>query len=428
MKVLFIFTTIVISLLGFAGGGGSDSGGGSDFGGGASDYFGGGGDGEFSWEGLIFTLIVLVVAVLIVIISEKIDKRRERNKYLKEEQELNALDQNKTEQEKWIHEEAKRIFIQYQQDWSDYNLTNIKQYTTDRYFQHASLMLEAIDQMNRRNVIDNLSISKIVLYTSVNNETKLPITVKTMFRFSGTDSLKRVDNKRSVISNHERGVIEYWSFIYDGKTLKLNEISQFTESAPHLIESIAEFANKNNLFYSPDWGRLALPMDGLIFDNDKVLLSDGYNILKNADVNNHVVGKWKDCLVQIYTYSAFPGAPKTYYIVGQINVPKTYKGVIIKAKKGKVKVKRPKDYDEFDMEWGEFSRRYDVFAASKDALPAFELLNPAFMERLYDRNLPYSIEVKNNVIYIFAKVKEAKEEYYAELLDVLSEAFNELKM
>lgn len=419
MKALLILATMIVSVFGFAGGGGSDSIGGGG-GGDSGSYFSSDGDGEFTWEGLVFTIVVFVVIVVFAVLNDKFTEHRNRKKRLEMQRELNAADHNDTEQEKWIHEEAERVFVLYQQDWSDYNLENIKKYTTDRYFQHAALMLDAIDQTGRRNVVSNLKVSRTILYDSVNNETELPLTVRVMFQFGGTDSLVDVKTKKVINSDNAHGVVEYWNFVYDGKVLKLDGITQSTESTPHLIESIAEFAKENNLFYSPDWGRLALPTKGLIFD--------GYDVLKYADVNNHVVGKWNNCLVQIYTYSAIPGNPNSYYIVGQINVPKSYEGVIVEAKKAKLKIAKPKDYDKFDMEWGEFNKYYNVYAASKDALPAFELLNPVFIEKLYKRNLPYNLEVKDNVIYIFAKIKRANKNDYAELLNVLTEAFSELKM
>lgn len=422
MEVLIDLTKMIVSLFGFAGGGGSDSGsiggsGGSDFGGSSFSDSGG----KSTPEGIIFFLVILAISILWVILEEKYRKHRKHKNSLKEQRRFDTLDQNNTEQEKWAHEEAARIFKEYQQDWSEYNLKNIKEYTTDKYFQHASLMLEAIDRMNRRNVVSNLKISRTVLFSPINDQTKLPAAVTVIFKFSGTDGLVNTKTQKTIHSDHAQGLTEYWRFIYDGKSLKLDGIIQSTESTPHLIESIAEFARENNLFYSPDWGRLALPTKGLLFENT-------YDILGTADVNNHVVGKWSDSLIQIYTFSAQPDEPKSHYIVGQINIPKTYEGVIVESKKAKLKIKKPKDYDKYDLEWDDFNRRYNVFAASKDALPAFELLNPSFMERLHARNLPYNLEVKDNTIYIFAKAKEAKKEHYAELLNVITEAFKELKM
>lgn len=427
MKSAFIVVAIVMSLFGFAGGGGSssDSGGGGGYSGGDS-YSGGSsysssGDGEFTWEGFLVFLFIIGVAVPIIMIDTKKLKRRnhkEAMEIVNRARELDASDRNNTEQEKWIHTEAERIFRKYQEDWSNYNLEGIREYTTDRYYQHACLMLEAIDKMNRRNVVSDLSVAKVYLFTQVNDEYDLPMKVQVMFSFGGTDGIMDTKSNHIIHSDKARGVTEYWDFVYNGKALLLDGITQSTESTPHLVDSIAEFAKEKQLFYSPDWGRLALPTEGLIFN--------GWG-LTSADVNNHVVGRWGDCLIQMYTYSLTPTNPLSYYLVGQINVPKSYEGVIIEAKKAKLRMAKPETYEAFKMEWEDFNRHYKVYAASKDALPAFELLNPAFMERLYERDLPYNLEVKGNTICIFAKVRNAKKENYAEMLEVLTEAYKELK-
>ena len=123
-----------------------------------------------------------------------------------------------------------------------------------------------------------------------------------------------------------------------------------------------------------------------------------------------------------------PDSSNEYYLVGQINVPKKYEGIIVLPKKTKLKsVAIPSHYEKFELEWGEFNQYYDVYAMKKDALSAFELLNPKFMAELYDRELNYNIEVIDNTIYIFAKVVSTDKSQYAELLDVLSQAFKELK-
>lgn len=428
MKSLIILTSLVISLFGFAGGGGSSSGGG---GGGSShsssssshssssSSSGGGSGGSSEFSAFSFILVMGIYVGTFVLITTASKKASERRKKAEEDR-LNSLDHNSSEKEQWIHDEAERIFVAYQQDWSDYNLENIKKYTTDRYFEHASLMLDAIDRTGRRNVVLNLRVSRVILYDKVEDRVSSPVKLKVMFKFSGIDTIEGAKDKNLIHSDAASNVIEYWNFIYDGETLKLDGIVQSTESTPHLLESIANFSNENGLFYSPDWGRLALPTNGLIFP--------GSSILSTADVNNHVVGKWKDCLVQMYTYSAIPGYAGSYYIVGQINVKKRYEGVIVESKAAKLKVKKPKGYEKFEFEWNDFNKRYTVYASSKDALPAFELLNPGFMEKLYAKNLPYNLEVKDNAIYIFAKVKSAKEEDYKELFDILSEAYKELKI
>jgi hypothetical protein len=423
MKEFIIITSLTLSLFGFAGGGGSSSGGGG--GGGhsssshssSSSYSSSSSD---SLESTIYSFAMLGGAFIFVIIYYVMMYKDLQKSKLAEKKRLDTIDHNESEKEQWIHKEAERIFVAYQQDWSDYNLEKIKAYTTDRYFEHASLMLDAIDRTGRRNVVRDLTVSRVVLYNKVDDSTTTPIELKVMFNFGGKDTIEDVETKNLINCDFADDVTEYWNFIYDGKSLKLDGIVQSTESTPHLLYSIANFANENDLFYSPDWGRLALPTEGVIFP--------GSYILSSADVNNHVVGKWNDCLIQMYTYSANPEYTNSYYIVGQINVKKSYEGVIIALNQIDEKIKKPKGYERFELEWNDFNDRYTVYAASKDALPAFELLNPGFMAKLYEKNLPYNIEVKNNVIYIFAKADSAKAEDYNELFNILTEAYKELKI
>ena len=129
------------------------------------------------------------------------------------------------------------------------NLEKIQKYTTENYFKHASLMLDAINRAGRRNIVSNLVIARTILYTPVNNEVELPKTICLAFIFNGTDSVIDTKTKTPIYSENARDIMEYWNFIYDGKTLKLDGITQSTESAPHLIKSIAEFAKENDLFY-----------------------------------------------------------------------------------------------------------------------------------------------------------------------------------
>ena len=86
-----------------------------------------------------------------------------------------------------------------------------------------------------------------------------------------------------------------------------------------------------------------------------------------------------------------------------------------------------KTYNNYDVEWTDFNKRYEVYASKSDALPAFELLNPKFMEYLYAKNPNYSIEVIGSNIYIFANIKTVQDRDYFDLLDILSAAYRELK-
>ena len=423
------FTSLIVSLsliifglnpgFGFAGGGGSSSGGGGGGGGGfsgGSSYSSSSSSGDEDGDVLTTVIIMIIIFIIICIAANSDSKNAIKRKIARN---------NSTEQEKWIHAEAERIFKEYQKDWTEFNLAGIKSYTTPEYYEHASYMLELLKDLHRVNKVSKLQVNWVYLMNSVDDKTELPINIRVQFGFRGLDEVIDTKNNKTLYSQEVHGAEETWNFIYDGKTLKLSGISQPTESAPHLIKSLAEFASANHLYYSPDWGRYALPARGLIF---------GGSSMRVSDINNHIIGKWplkeskNDLLVQLYTYAEMPGIPSSYYLVGQINVPKDYLGVIVKSKKYKTSRKPDKTYEKFEMEWPDFNKRYEVFAAKRDALPAFELLNPKFMEYLYDKNLNYNLEVVDNVIYIFANVRNITEADYAELLTVLEKAHKELKM
>ncbi|MBQ6460854.1 DUF3137 domain-containing protein [Candidatus Saccharibacteria bacterium] len=410
MTFASVILSIVLVLFGFAGGGGSSSGGGGSSSGGSSSYSSSSsnsdGDGEFD---PVEFIVFLIIIIAFIIWSNKNAKR------------LNARRANKnnsTPPEKWIHLEAKRIFESYQADWTALDGAKIATYTTNHYHEHAELMLDLFRKLHRYNKVSKLKVHYVILNQPVNDQTQLPAKLTATFIFGGLDQVIDTSNNKMLYSANVPSAEETWTFIYDGTTLKLDGISQPTESAPHLIRSLAAFADENHLFYSPDWGRYALPSRGLIF---------GGNSMKISDINNHIIGKWGNNLIQLYTYAETPGNPSSYYLVGQINVPKEYFGVIVESKKYKTTKRPDKSYEKFELEWPDFNNRYNVYAAKRDALPAFELLNPKFMEYLYDKKLNYNIEVVDNVIYIFANVRNATEENYAELLDILNYAYKELE-
>ena len=420
MNIASIIISVVIALFGFAGGGGSSSGGGGggSSSGGSSSYSSSSSSGDSDCEGVecvVGFAFVVVVMVVIALISNSSTK-----KSLEKSRKKRQLANNSTPQEQQIHAESERIFRAYQEDWSSFNTANIATYTTPRYNNHVLLMLELLRDLHRINKVSSLTVDVVYLKTPVSDSTELPARVDVEFEFGGLDEVLDAHTKKVLYSNRAVAATETWNFIYDGNTLKLDGISQPTESHSHLIRSLAEFSSQYNLYYSPDWGRYALPSRGLIFSNSS---------MASSDVNNHIIGKWDNLLTQLYTYSAIPGDPSTYYLVGQITLPKSYLGVIVKSRRQNLKVMKrlDKSYDKFELEWPEFNKRYEVYAASADALPAFELLNPKFMEYIYSKNPNLSLEVADNTIYIFANIKSVTEQDYADLLDVLTAAHKELK-
>lgn len=77
------------------------------------------------------------------------------------------------------------------------------------------------------------------------------------------------------------------------------------------------------------------------------------------------------------------------------------------------------------LEWNRFNRMFDVYAADIDKITSLELLHPAFMEKL--ANAPYRInlEIIGNDLYLYTTDKRAN---YQDMLKILKEAFEEMKM
>ena len=63
---------------------------------------------------------------------------------------------------------------------------------------------------------------------------------------------------------------------------------------------------------------------------------------------------------------------------------------------------------------------------SRGPIAATELLTPNFMEKIYGLPFELNIEVVDNVVYFFTKNRGA--DNYQQMLEVLSWAFDEMKM
>ena len=184
------------------------------------------------------------------------------------------------------------------------------------------------------------------------------------------------------------------------------------------------------MFFSPDMGVLFLPYVGVLFNQKQAR--------NGRDVNNHVVGVYNHHLVQFYTFSYLVSGhkQKTHHLVAQIQLPKSYGGILvepIKSSRGKrlfglVKPSAPKGYIEHRFEWQDFHKRYRVYATSTDRLATFELINPGFMAYLYDNDPNVSIEVANNIVYLHKPVASSSAADYEKFLTIMLKAFKELQL
>ncbi|MDQ5969923.1 MAG: hypothetical protein QG593_440, partial [Patescibacteria group bacterium] len=73
-----------------------------------------------------------------------------------------------------------------------------------------------------------------------------------------------------------------------------------------------------------------------------------------------------------------------------------------------------------------------VYATDRDQLATFELVNPKFMEYLYDNSPDFGIEVAENTAYLYQAVdfdsSLISDTHYKKMLDIILQAYKELKI
>ena len=317
-----------------------------------------------------------------------------------------------------LTEYAASIFGKFQRDWQQMNVQSIRTYTTKRYANHISLMLYALQQMGRTNQMSNIRIKEVIITSAHDDANDQQDRVSFGILAQANDQL--IDTTSGdVLTATTEEFGEQWNFVRHENTWLLDSIDQATEEESMLVRSLRQFAVDNRMYFSPDWGNLLLPTRGQLF-------TAGF---KNADINNHIIGFWTgDLLVQLYTYRTKEDESGDQYVVGQINLPKSYGGILVE-RRGKLlsRLKAPRGYNKVSLEWGDFNKRYQVYATDENQVTSFELLNPSFMAWLYDQDIKVNIEVVNNVVYLYAKLS-ANEQRYESMLEILKRSHKELKM
>jgi hypothetical protein len=142
-----------------------------------------------------------------------------------------------------------------------------------------------------------------------------------------------------------------------------------------------------------------------------------------TDLNDHVIGVYKNKIVEFYTISFKRDQPR--FFIGQAILPKAYSRILVQ-RKNKFTLLTPSypNMRKLELESIAFNDEFNVFSDKADTMTTFELLHPAFME--YIMKLPYkvSIEVVGNTLYFYTQSKEID---YDKLLEILSRAFDEIK-
>lgn len=314
---------------------------------------------------------------------------------------------------------ASSVFYQYQKDWSAFNTESMKGYLSQNFFNHTTLMMYALNGAHRLNNVNNPVIATAIITQAYDAADDSQDMFTIGFTAKANDQL--IDTRtNTMLFQDNNSFTEFWHFIRSGNGWLFNGITQGTEDASKVRADIQNFAAQNGLYYSPDWGWLLLPVDGYLFGKGKFGISD---------INNHMIGFVNNVLTQAYTYEPNPtgnsySADK--YLVMQTNVPKTYGRILVRRKSKLINLPVGK-LTHIKMEWGEFNDLYDVYASDLERVTSFELLNPAFMAVLRDLPFHVSIEVVDNVVYIFTK-SGTDISHYAALYDVLLKAHKEMKL
>lgn len=399
---------------------------------------GGGSGGGGGGAGIIVLPIVVIGAIVAWWRRRKQIKRAEK-----------AIEQARANDPSWdgVVERAQNIFVQFQQDWSDFSVPNMQTYLTPRYLQHITLMMRALKQMNRQNKMSNVQLQQATLFNvSDSSEDELD-NFDIEMRASANDELMDLTTNSTLFVD-AKAFTEVWNFEREGGQWMLDKISQvgietsiekgYTSKDDKKAKAdeatkMRRFAEENNFFYNADFGWLLLPLRGLLFS----LSSFG-----RSDVNYHVIGDYRNVLVQFYQYVPIiqdkrrfadyfkalykPAYRYEAYMIAQAVLPKSYGNIVVRRKSpiGLFSF-TPLGMTRVSLEGVDFDKDYFVYATDVEKATSLELLNPAYMEQLLAVPFKVSVEIVDNVLYLYSTDKKAD---FDIMLALLKNAFEEMKM
>ena len=311
-----------------------------------------------------------------------------------------------------------QVFMAFQNDWSALNIASIGAYTTEGYHYHVQLMIYAMQQLGRQNLVQDIEIKDVRIIEANNAAGTNSDYFVAYIQAKANDRLMDLRDQSKPLFTDNSTFSELWRFERQANQWRLAGITQATEEWSMLNSSLQQFAASERFCYSPDWGWLLLPKRGQLF---------GKANFGQSDVNNHVIGVYKNVLVQLYTYVPAKNNNQNnsqQYLIAQATVPKQYGNIIVQRKKGLFQ-RTPKGLTKVSLEWLQFHKKYNVYASDMERVTSFELLHPAYMEKLEALPFELNIEVVDNSVYLYSKRSDNR---YPEMLAILKEAFEEMKM
>jgi len=313
---------------------------------------------------------------------------------------------------------AQKVFMQYQQDWSNNNASSMSNYMTPPYAYHAQLMIYALQQLKRQdNVIQPTVINKKIV--GINNAADPNQDSYTVY-FQATADDQLIDKTNNTLLYRDiTPFSEFWRFDRTDDKWLLADVQQATENGYMHNNDLESFVATQGYCFSPDWGWLLLPQRGQLF---------GKANFGKSDINNHVIGVYKNVLVQIYSYIPVKAQETiSNYLIAQSTLPKSYGNIVVR-KKRRLPFSRVKGLNRITLEWTEFNNRYEVWASDVEQVTSFELLNPSYMVKLQELPFEVNIEVVDNIVYLYSAKVPSNSANNALMLKILFEAFQEMKM
>lgn len=337
-----------------------------------------------------------------------------------------------------IKRRVTEVFYAFQKDWSDFNIENMKSYLTPRYHYHISLILAALHQMGRWNEMKSVNLSKVTLFGVDDSENDEHDRFSVEIKASAIDNLVDLRTGKILHSNSS-SFRELWHFEREGTEWDLDSITQINSDGlivrhdPKVDKKYLNFAEQNGFFYNADFGWLLIPLHGVLFSE----ASYG-----RSDINHHVIGLYHNVIVQFFEYIPLiqdkaklkdhlrhfykRRSTRAKYTVAHATLPKEYNNILVERRNfPSFPSFSPSGMLKISLEWPQFNKLFNVFAADNDKVTSLELLHPAFMEKLAHAPYRINLEIIGNNLYLYTTDKKAD---YQQMLKILKEAFEEMKM
>lgn len=308
------------------------------------------------------------------------------------------------------------LFYKFQSDWSALNRDGMKDYLTPNHHSKMMLLLGALSAQNRQNIMKDIKIKHIIpTYFADSHHNEQDDLLVVTIEAKAHDELQE---NGSTLYVDKSTFIEHWHFRRDLADTKwlLSDIEQSSRDKRFETASLKNFADNNRFFYSGDFGWLLMPKRGQLFHKAD---------FKQSDINSHVIGSYRGLLVQFYRYIPLKNRNNNQgYTIAQAALPKTYNNIVVRRKKGWWSF-GISGLRKLETEWGDFNKKYEVWASDLEQATSLELLHPIFMEKLESLPFATSIEIVDNNVYFYTEDLKAD---YNVLLLLLHEAFDEMKL